>query len=533
MNYLFENYCLDTDRRELRFGANLIAIEPQVFDVLLHLIRHCDRVVSNDDLITAVWHDRIVSDSTLTTRINAVRRAVGDSGQQQRLIRTIARKGHRFVGEVREEPDPRGKVAFAEPSLSTQQQLDSPSQGQHPPPVPEKPSIAVLPFANLSGDSEQEYFADGISEDIITALSRFHWLLVIARNSSFTYRGRASDVKRIGHELGVRYLLDGSVRRAANRVRITSQLVDVRNGAHLWADRFDGALEDIFDLQDRISTSVVGAIAPKLEQAEIDRSKLKPTENLDAYDCFLRGMASVHRWTRDSNAEALRFFYKAIDLDPNFAAAYGLAARCYSQRKFSGWMDDQLIEGRETERLARQAAELGRDISIALCTAGLALAYVVGEVDDGIALTDRALGLNPSLAWAWLFSGWVNVVAGEPNVAIDRVTKAMRLSPQDPHIFNMQGVIASAYFFADRDNEAAIWAEKAFRDRPNYLFGYLIRAAAKAITGQIEDAKQTMSHLRQLDPNLRISNLNNLVRLRRPEDFAKLMSGVRKAGLPE
>ena len=264
--------------------------------------------------------------------------------------------------------------------------------------LPDKPSIAVLPFQNMSGDPEQEYFADGIVEEIITALSRMRWLFVIARNSSFTYKGRAVDVKQVGRELGVRYVLEGSVRKAANRVRITGQLIDASTGAHLWADRFDGALEDIFDLQDQVTASVVGAIAPKLEQAEIERAKRKPTESLDAYDYYLRGMASFHQGTREANDEALPLFYRAIELDPDFASAYGMAAWCYAQRKMNGWVTDRAQEIAETARLARRAAELGKDDAVALCAGGFALAYVVGDLDDGGAMIDRALVLNPNLA---------------------------------------------------------------------------------------------------------------------------------------
>jgi len=226
-------------------------------------------------------------------------------------------------------------------------------------------------------------------------------------------------------------VLEGSVRKAGSKVRITGQLIDTSTGAHLWAERFDGALEDIFDLQDQVTASVVGAIAPKLEQAEIERAQRKPTENLDAYDYFLRGMAAFNQWTRESNNEALPLFYKAIERDPNFAAAYGLAARCYMRRQTAGWMTEPGHEIAEATRLARRAADLGRDDAVALCSAGLALAYVPGDLDDGDALIDRALVLNPNLAAAWIFSGWVKVWLGEPEVAIERAARAMRLSPHD------------------------------------------------------------------------------------------------------
>jgi TolB-like protein len=401
------------------------------------------------------------------------------------------------------------------------------------PPLPDKPSIAVLPFENLSGDPEQEYFADGIVEEIITALSRIRWLFVIARNSSFTYKGRAVDVKQVGRELGVRYVLEGSVRKAGNRVRIAGQLVDTSMGVHLWADRFDGELQDIFDLQDQVTASVVGAIAPKLEQAEIERAKRKPTENLDAYDYFLRGLAGVHRWTREANDEALQHFARAIQLDPDFAAAYGMAARCYSQRKVSGWMVDRLQEIAEAERLAKQAATLGKEDAVALHAAGMTLAYVVGDLDGGAVLIDRALGLNPNLAWAWLFSGWVKVWLGEPEVAIEHVAHAMRLSPYDPHVFNMHAATASAHFFVGRYTEALSWAEMAARAQPNHLIAACIVAASGALAGRLTEARNAVTRLRQLEPTLCMSNLEDLIPLRRSEDFARLAEGLRKAGLPE
>ncbi len=278
--------------------------------------------------------------------------------------------------------------------------------------LPDRPSIAVMPFHNMSGDHEQEYFADGIVDDIITALSRMRWLFVIARNSSFTYKGRAVDVKQVGRELGVRYVLEGSVRKAANRVRITGQLIDASSGAHLWADRFEGALEDIFDLQDQVTASVIGAIAPQLELAEIQRAKRKPTESLDAYDYFLRGMASYYRRSREAINEALPLFYKAIELDPEFASAYGMAAWCYAWRKINGWMSDHAQEIAETARLARRAAELGQDDAVALSRGAHALGFVVGDMEAAATFVDRALVLNPNLAGAWWASGWIRSLVG-------------------------------------------------------------------------------------------------------------------------
>ncbi|HXV24512.1 MAG TPA: adenylate/guanylate cyclase domain-containing protein [Alphaproteobacteria bacterium] len=398
--------------------------------------------------------------------------------------------------------------------------------------LPDKPSIAVLPFDNLSGDPEQEYFADGVVEEIITALSRFRQLFVIARNSSFTYKGRAVDVKRVGRELGVRYVLEGSVRRAANRVRITGQLIDAATGAHLWADRFDGGPEDIFDLQDQVTASVVGAIVPKLEQAEIEWSRRKPTESLDAYDYYLRGLTEIHQWTKEANTNALSHFHRAVDLDSKFAAAYGWAARCYSQRKVSGWVTDPTQEAAEARRLARRAAECGRDDAVALCTAGIALAYVVGDLEDGAAFTDRALVLNPNLVWAWLFSGFVKLQLGEPEVAIERFARAMRLSPNDPQIYSAQEGMASAHFVAGRYVEALSWAKTVIREKPAMLIALCTAAASAALAGQLAEAQEAAARLRQLHPTWRISGLKEQF----PEfgwDLAKFAEGLRMAGLPE
>jgi TolB-like protein/Tfp pilus assembly protein PilF len=397
--------------------------------------------------------------------------------------------------------------------------------------LPDKPSIAVLPFQNMSGDPEQEYFADGVVEEIITALSRFRHLFVIARNSSFTYKGRAVDVKQVGRELGVRYVLEGSVRKAGNKVRITGQLVDAATGVHLWADRFDGALEDIFDLQEQVTAKVVGAIAPRVEQAEIERAKRKPTESLDAYDYYLRGMANHHLWTREGTEEAVSAFKRAIELDPNFASAYGMAARCYPQRAGSGWVIDRENEIAEAERLARRAAELGSDDAVALCTAGFALIPV--DIKGAAALIERALALNANLAWAWLFSGWVKVVLGHPEVAIEHIGRAMRLSPHDPQIFNMHAATACAHFVAGRYAEALSWADMAVRERSNYLLATCIAAASSALTRRSAETERAMARVRQLDPGLRISNLKYLFPFHRSEDLAKWEEAMRKAGLPE
>jgi TolB-like protein len=522
LRYIFDDYAIDTDRRELHRGADVIAVAPQVFDLLDYLIRNRERVVSKDDLIKVIWNGRSVSDAALATRLNIARSTIGDSGDEQRLIRTLPRKGFRFVGQVQEAPGPPGATVTGN--------LEAPAL-----PLPDKPSVAVLPFANLSSDPEQEFFADGIVEDIITALSRFKALFVIARNSSFTYRGRAVDVKQIGRELGVRYVLEGSVRKAANRVRITGQLVDTATGAHLWADRFDGDVGDIFDLQDRVTESVVGAIAPAVEKAEIERAKRKSTESLDAYALYLRGLARSNQFasSRKANDEALRLFNSAIELDPDFASAYGRAAFCHVHAKANGWTSVTANEIAEVKRLAQRAVELGKDDAIALAASGWALAYVVRDLEAGAALIDRALVLNSNSAEAWYCGGWAKNFLGEPEPAIARFARAMRLSPLDPLAVGMRGGTAYAHFLLGRYDEAASWAAMALQDNPDYQPGLRIAAASHAMAGRPEQAHEATARLRQLHPALRVSTLKDLVGPWRAEDLARYEEGLRQAGLPE
>jgi len=520
--YFFEDYVLDTDRRELRRGARLVSVEPKVFDLLAYVVANRQRVVSKDDLVAAVWEGRVVSDSALTTRLNAARTAIADSGQEQRLIKTLPRKGVRFVGAVRQEPSPADVVADV-PVDACRQPLT----------LPDKPSIAVLPFANMSEEPDQEYFADGIAEDIITALSRFRHLFVIARNSSFTYKNRAVDMKLVGSDLGVRYVLEGSVRKAADRVRITGQLIDASTGAHLWADRFDGELKDIFDLQDDVATRVVRAIAPKMEQAEAARAKRKPTGSLDAYDCFLRGTESLHRQTPEGVDEALQLLNRAIKMDPEYGAAYGTAAYCYAMRKSSGWGTLRAQDIEDASRFARTAAKLGEDDALALSRAGHAVAYVVGDLDAGARFIDRAIELNSNLALAWFHSGWLRVWLGDPEVAIQHFVRFQRMSPIDPMLIRMNCGIAFAHVLAARYDEASSHAEQALSENPNSHQALRMAALSHALAGRTDRAQEIMGRLCQIDTALRISNLRDLTPLRRAEDLARYEEGMRKAGLRE
>jgi TolB-like protein len=403
------------------------------------------------------------------------------------------------------------------------------------PPLPDKPSIAVLPFENMSGDPEQEYFADGMVEEIITALSRSKSLFVIARHSTFTYKGKAVDIKKVGCELGVRYVLEGSVRKVGNRVRIAGQLIDATTGAHLWADRFDTQLEDIFDLQDQVTSSVIGAIFPQLERAEIERAKRKPTESLQAYDYYLRALSSFYQFTREQNIEALRLSQAVSEIDPEFAAAYAIGAYSYLQRKMFGWTIDAAQEHAEARRLVKRAIELDKDDPTVLARAGQVISELLGEVEEGAALLSRALSLDPNLVIAWYSRGWEHLWLGDVDAALKQFHMAVRLSPLDPLLFFAQTGIAYAHFMAGRYDDGSSWARSAVLQRPNYLTAQFMLAACHAMSGRVEEARVVCARLMQARPTLRISRIIPKIetRFRNAEDVERLSQACRIAGIPE
>lgn len=542
VRFAFEDCLLDDERRELTMRGQGVPIGPQVFDLLLYLVVHHDRVVSKDELLQTIWSGRVVSESTVASHINAVRKAIDDTGSEQRLLRTVARKGFRFVGELQSGDALPASLLPASlppaplPPASLLHESDAHDSGNRPAlpalVLPDKPSIAVLPFQNLSGELGQDYFADGVVEDIITALSRVRWLFVIARNTSFAYKDRRMDPRRVGLDLGVRYVLEGSVRKAGNRVRITGQLIDASTGTHLWGERFEGTLDDIFELQAGIAENVVGAISPQLERAEIERAKRKPTQNLDAYDYYLRGVANLHSGSRETIEEALRQFYRAIELDPEYGSAYGAAAWCYVWRKVNGWMIDRAGEIAEGVRLARLAVTWGREDAVALTRGGHALGHLTRDLDGGIALLDRAVLLNPNFAPAWFLGAFLRIFHGESESAMALFSHAARLSPLDPEMFRMQAGIALAHFFAGDFDAASIWAEKALSNLPSILVAAVVAAASHALAGRAKEAGIAMERVRALDPSLSQSTLADWLPIHRPQDLARLTEGLRAAGLP-
>jgi adenylate cyclase len=400
--------------------------------------------------------------------------------------------------------------------------------------LPDKPSIAILPFQNMSGDPQQEYFADGVVEDIITALSRFTAFFVIARNSSFTYKGKAVDIRQVGRDLGVRYVLEGSIRKSSNRIRMTGQLIEAETGRHVWADRFDGDLADVFDLQDNLTESVVTALEPRMLAAEIERMRRKRTDSLDAYDYYLRATSEMNSAPKGDLIEALRLYHKSIEMDPQFASPYGLAAFSFLLRKnFGGLNSIGKAEIAEAERLARLAGKFGQHDAVALSHAGLALGYVVLDPEHGLELTDRAILINKNLAAAWRCSGWINIYLGRPDTAITHAERAIRLSPVDPYISGMLGIVGFGHFLAGRYGPAIEWAQRTVSNNTNHLTGWRVLAASHAMSGNLTEARHALDQLRSFDPNLSLTDVKQLVPLRQKDHQDRYVEGLRLAGLPE
>jgi adenylate cyclase len=400
-------------------------------------------------------------------------------------------------------------------------------------PLPDKPSLVVLPFQNMTGDAEQEYFVDGMVEEITTAISRLPWLFVIARNSSFVYKSRAVDVKQVARELGVRYVLEGSVRKAASRVRITGQLIDATTGNHIWADRFDGALDDIFELQDQVASSVASAIEPKLRQSEIERASRKPTANLTAYDLYLRALAQSYRYTQEGLTEAVVLARQALAIDPAYTPAAALVCLCRGLQRIQGWGALSTEDVAEACRLARQALEAERDDAETISLAAWTLVFLAGEAEMAAAALDRALALNPNAAHAWSARGIIHAVRNQPEAAIEALERARRLSPFDPYTFFYAVNTAAAHLVARRFEQAIEWADRALHDQPRIVTAMRVKVAANAHLGRLDAARAELSRLLAIDPKLTIAGFRAYAHFQAPEVLELFVTGLRLAGLPE
>ncbi len=523
MQFLFCNHVLDTDRRELSCDGRTVSLEPQVFDLLVYLLENRDRVVSKDDLIDKVWGGRIVSDSTLTSRINAVRKAIGDSGSDQSLIRTIPRKGLRFVGAASTQL---ASVNATEPAVPPQEQV-RPSHSALA--LPDRPAIAVLPFTNMSGDREQEYFSDGISEDIITALSKLRWFFVIARNSSFIYKGRAVHINQVAQELGVRYVVEGSVRKSGDQVRISAQLNDVSTGSHIWAERYDRNLADVFAVQDEITESIVAAIEPHLYAAENFRAQRKPPGSLDAWDLVVRALSHFWRITRQDNVVAQALLEKAIAIDPHYGQALGVLATSHIFGAHMGWADMRAVVP-VAERAALAAVEA--DAEDAWAHHGLAYTYLFERrFDDAIAEFELALRLNPNFSLAQAFYGVTLCYSGRWQEGDLAVRRALRLSPRDPSSTLYYGIAAYAQFIGHNYDEAIRLARESLRQRSDFVGGHRVLTAAAAMAGYDDVAKAALQELRRTQPNISLAWIAGELPMKRCSDREHYLEGFRRAGL--
>jgi TolB-like protein/cytochrome c-type biogenesis protein CcmH/NrfG len=514
--YSFRSYALDTETRELRCDAELIAVEPQVFDLLVFLIENRDRVVGKDELIAAIWRGRIVSESTLTSRINAARKAIGDSGERQSLIRTVARRGLRFVGTLHE------------PAATSPDAMPAPL-GRPLFPLPNRPAIAVLPFSNMSNDHDQEYFSDGISEDLITALSKLRWFLVIARNSSFVYKDKAVNLKQVADELGVHYVIEGSVRKSGGRVRITAQLIDAVTGSHLWADRYDRDLADIFAVQDEITEAIVAAIEPQLYTAENFRAQRKPPDSLDAWDLVMRALSHYWRITPQDNVAAQALLEKAISIDPNYSQALGVLANSYIFGAHMGW-SDMTAAAAAAEKAALTAIRYDSEDPWAHMALGHVY-MVTRRFDDSLAEYELTLRLNPNFAQAQADYALLLSYNGRGQEAKDAVQRAIRLSPRDPFLATYYGIAAYAEFVGRNYEEAIKLARDSLRQRRDFVGAHRVLTAAAGMTGDQVLAREALMELRRVQSNVSLAWIAANMPIRHDPERQHYLEGFRRAGL--
>ena len=512
MQFLFDDHVLDVARRELSRGVEPVAVEPQVFDLLVYLVENRDRVVSKDDLIASIWGGRIVSESTLASRINAARKAVGDSGGRQKLIRTFARKGFRFVGQLHEE----AAATAAEPV----QTIFS---------LPDRPAIAVLPFVNMSGEPEQEYFSDGISEDIITALSKLRWFFVIARNSSFNYKSKAFHMKQVADELGVGYLVEGSVRKGGDRVRITVQLNDVATGSTLWAERYDRDLADVFAVQDEITEAIVAAIEPQLYAVENFHAQRKLPDSMDAWDLVMRALSYYWRVTRQDNVVAQALLEKATAIDPSYGQALGVLAASHTFGAHMGWQD-MAATVPVAERAALAAIRADSEDPWAHYALGCAYLFP-RRFDDSLAEFELALRLNPNFSLAQGYYGLALAYCGRWEEADVAARRALRLSPRDPFSAIYCGIAGYAQFVGQNYEAAMQLAREATRQRSDFVGGHRVLTAAAAMAGQDDVAKAALLELRRAQPNISLAWIAEQMPIQQDADRAHYLDAFRRAGL--
>lgn len=521
---VFDEFVIDLDAAVVSRGDAATHVEPQVFDLIAYLAENCLRLVSYDEIVEQVWQGRAVSDAAIATRINGARRALGDDGSTQRIIKTIRGRGLRFELRPIERSSPTRDDEAQASHEDARPVTDASAWAER------GPSIAVLPFDNMSDDPSQEYLGDGIAEDIITGLSRVRQFFVIARNSTFTYKGKAADVRQVGIELGVTYLLEGSVRKYAEKVRVTAQLVDADTGHHIWADRFDGELVDIFDLQDRVTSSVIGAIQPSIRSAESARARRKRPDSIVAYDLYMQALPHVSALGREDNRRALELLERAMNLEAGFVSALSMAAWCHAQRCVYNWTDDWEMESRRAVLLAREAVGHAGDDSFALAMLGAAHT-LVREFDTGRRLLEHAVEVNPNCSWSWNRLGWLNGYCDKPKESVDCFDRAIRLSPLDRMNFNCHVGIGSAYFMEKNYSEAVDWMEKAIAANPGARWIFRQLVPAYVFAGRDLDAARSLPLLLEEYPGLTCETVRHAM-LYSEVVMDQICSGLEQAGLP-
>ena len=501
----FGRFRLDLGRPELRCDGQPVRIHRRALGILCALAEAKGEIVSRDELMSRLWPGRVVEEANLHVHVSALRKSLGEHGEGHSLVVTVPGRGYRLADLTGLQ-----SALLAEGSLPPQLSL------------PDKPSIAVMPFANLSVDPDQEYFADGMVEEIITALSRIRWLFVIARTSTFSYKGRSPDLKQVGRELGVRYVLEGSVRKGAGRLRISAQLIDAESGVHLWADHFDGTLDDIFDIQDRVASSVAGIIEPTLRSAEVDRVRSRSTKDLTAYDLFLHALPYWRMATEKASWRALELLNEAIERDPLFAPARALSAFCHQQLYISGWAHNPEQSRLDGIQSARAALRISNDDPVVLGLAAYTLGAAGEDIVEVLELIERSLRLNPSSAESWRWSGWLRLWSGDPDLAISHFESALRLNPRDGHPGILMG-IGVCHFFSCRFQAAIELLIRSLQLHSSWVPTFRFLAASYWHLGQIEDARNVIRQLKNLT-NIIIPPVEHW---RKPEYQDLLLSGLR------
>jgi TolB-like protein/tetratricopeptide (TPR) repeat protein len=530
MQFQFSDHVLDAGLRELTRGGENVAVEPQVFDLLIYLVENRNRVVSKDDLIETIWNGRFVSESTLASRINAARKAVGDSGKDQAVIRTIARKGFRFVGDLDAEAPQGAKAGGELPQLEVSPSAVPSGEPlrQHRPPL-DRPAIAVLPFVNISGESKQQYFSEGISEDIITALSKLRWFYVVARNSSFFYKNNAVHLRQIGEELGVGYVVGGSVRKNGGHVRITAQLNDVVTGSHVWAERYDCDLTDVFAVQDEITQAVVTAVEWQLYAAEAFRARSKTPDNMDAWDLVMRALQHYWRVTRQDHLVAQALLENAIAVDPGCGQALSLLAACHTWGAHMGWaaMPASIVVA---ERAA--LAAIRADSEDAWVHYALASVYLFNRrFDDCIAEFELALRLNPNFLPARGLYAVALSYRGRWEEAARVAREALRFSPRGPFAAICYGVAAYCQYAGRNYKEAIRLSREALRQRSDFVSAHRVLTAALGMVGFDNAAKAALQELRRAQPSISLGWIESRMPFERDADRENYLRGFRLAGL--